>query len=343
MSFSDYLRELAFPLESSATLIALTTFILLLALAWAAGLFGLWLLIVTIPAFLRYLTMVAEARAQGRDAAPPGIEFFSLVGNGWTLFSVVPVLVMAMVVRELGGAYGSFPALIVSFGFAALLPAIIGVLVITHSPLESLDPRAIDRFIHDCGESYWYAPTTAVLIVLVPELLFFLPGWGQIIVEVYLVTAFFAVIGAVTRNADLIEDVEIPDSAEPDAEKVLGAQEGDRIKALNHAYGFISRGNRDGGMRHIYDWLTEDPDPGSAWPWFLEEMLRWEDNYPGLLLAQQYVGRLLEHGDKVSAVKLILRCRMLNERFRPLSADLDKAIEAAEFCQNLDLAKALSQ
>ena len=50
------------------------------------GLLGIWLAIATIPAFLRYLTMIAEARAQGRDAAPPGIEYFSLVGNVWTLF-----------------------------------------------------------------------------------------------------------------------------------------------------------------------------------------------------------------------------------------------------------------
>ena len=50
-------------------------------------------------------------------------------------------------------------------------------------------------------------------------------------------------------------------------------------------------------------------------------MLRWADVYPGLLLAQQYLGRLLEAGDEVAAIKLILRCRLIDETFRPLSAD----------------------
>ena len=343
MSLGDYLQELAFPLASSATLIALTSFTLLIALAWAAGLLGLWLLIVTVPAFLRYLTMVAEARAQGREASPPGIEYFSLVGNGWTLFSVIPVLAMAMIVREVDSAFGGVPALVVALGLAAVLPAIIGILVMTHSPLESMDPRAIDRFIHHCGEGYWYAPTTAVLIVLVPELLFFLPVWAQIIVEIYLVTAFFAVIGAVTRCANLMEDIEIHDAIEPEVDRVLAIQKGERAKVLDHAYGIISRGNRDGGLRHIYAWLANDPDPDSAWPWFFDQMMHWEDTYPGLLLAQQYVGRLLDHGDNVSAVKLMLRCRMVNDQFRPLSADVEKAIEAAKACRNEELATLLSR
>ena len=343
MSIRDYLRELAFPLESSSALIALATFMLLIALASAAGLFGMWLAIVTVPAFLRYLTMITEARARDREAAPPGIEYFTLVGNVWTLFPVIPVVTAGYLVVETGEAFGVLPAMILAMGFAALLPAIVGVLVITHSPLQSLNPTAIDSFIRRCGDSYWYAPTTAVFIVLVPELLFFLPSWLQLILEVYLVAAFFAVVGAITREAKLLDDVDIPDPLEPDPEKVLEAQQGDRVRVLNHAYGFASRGNRDGGLQHIYNWLLEDPDPDSAWPWFFEQMLGWEDTYPGLLLAQQYLGRLLEHGDKVAAVKLMMRCRRVNDRFRPLSADLDRAIAAARDTGNEDLVGALSR
>ena len=75
----------------------------------------------------------------------------------------------------------------------------------------------------------------------------------------------------------------------------------------------------------------------------LQQMLRWEDSYPALLLAQQYLGRLLDNGDKVAAVKLMLRCRLVDETFRPLRADLEKAIEAAKACDNPDLAEALSR
>lgn len=341
MSPRDYLRELAYPASSSSTLIALVTFVVLIGVALLAGLFGIWLVVATIPAMLRYLTMIAEARARDAEAAPPGIEYFTIVGNAWTLFPVVPVLVMAYLVNEMGATFGDLPATFVALGFAALLPAIIGVLVITHSPLQSIDLRAIDRFIRGCGVAYWYAPATAVLIVLAPTLLGFAPVWVQIIVEVYFVAAFFAVIGAVTRQSKLFDEVDIPDAIEPDIEKVLAGLESERIKVVNHAYGFASRGNRDGGLEHIYDWLLKDPDPDAAWSWFLDQMLRWEDTYPALLLAQQYVGRMLEHNDRVAAVKLMLRCRFVNVDFRPLTADLPAAIAAAEACQNKELADAL--
>jgi hypothetical protein len=72
-------------------------------------------------------------------------------------------------------------------------------------------------------------------------------------------------------------------------------------------------------------------------------MLRWEDSYPGLLLAQQYLGRLLGNGDQLGAVKLMLRCRLVDEAFRPLSADLPQAIAAAEACNNGELAEILSR
>ena len=72
-------------------------------------------------------------------------------------------------------------------------------------------------------------------------------------------------------------------------------------------------------------------------------MLCWEDSYPGLLLAQQYLGRLLASGEQVAAVKLLLRCGSIDEAFRPLSADLPRAIAAAEACNNPELAETLSR
>ena len=53
MSLRDYLRELAFPVSSSTTLIALVTFFLLIGLVRLAGLFGIWLAAATIQAFLQ--------------------------------------------------------------------------------------------------------------------------------------------------------------------------------------------------------------------------------------------------------------------------------------------------
>ena len=59
MTPREFLEELAYPASSGSTLVALVTFVLLITLAEWAGLLGLWLMVVTVPAFLRYLTMIA--------------------------------------------------------------------------------------------------------------------------------------------------------------------------------------------------------------------------------------------------------------------------------------------
>jgi hypothetical protein len=342
MSPREYLRELAFPATSTTTIFALIAFFILLWLALAAGLFGLWLAIVTIPALLRYLTMIAEARAGGIDTAVPGIEFFTLVGQWWTLFPTVLVIALAWLFRFTGHVVGEPAAMLVLVGGAILLPAPVGILVATHSPIASLDPRGIGQYIGDAGAGYWYAPATLVLSAVVTVLPDFLPMWALALVALYLSAASFAVIGAVTRQIGLVERVDIADASEPDPDRILETEARERARALTHAYGFASRGNRDGALAHIYDRLASDPDPDVAWPWFLEQMLAWDDPFPGLLLAQQYLGRLLELGDELAAVKLMLRCRMLHDGFRPLSADLPAAIDAARSRGNEELVAALS-
>lgn len=343
MSPRDFFRELAYPAGSSSTLIALATFVLLILLAMKAGMLGVWLAIAVVPAYLRYLTMISEARASGRDASPPGGEYFTLVGNAWTLFPVIPVLLFGWLSVETAQRLGPAAALVPALLGAAVLPAVIGVLVITHSPLQSIDPRAIVRFVRGCGVSYGYAPLAATLVIALPMMLDFLPAWATSLLEVYLLAAFFAVVGAVTRSAGLVDEVALPDDAAPDTDELRAAEVADRTRVLNHAYGLASRGNRDGGLEHIYTALRDDPDADEAWRWYFAQMLKWEDNYPGLLLAQQYLGRLLAQGDDVNAVKLMLRCGLIDKAFRPLSADLPRAIAAAQACNNPELAEALSR
>jgi hypothetical protein len=343
MTPREFLDELAYPARSGAALVAIITFALLMSLARAAGMLGIWLAIATIPAFLRYLTMIAEARAQGRDAAPPGIEYFTLVGNVWTLFPVIPVFIIASLAGASRDAFGDVAAMAVAAVFALVFPAIVAVLVITHSPLQSVDPRALYRFIRRCGRSYWYAPAAAMAAIVVSTLLQSLPYVVLNVVEIYLLVVLFAVTGAVTRGSDLFREVDLPEPAGPERDKQVRSLARQRAKVLNHAYGLVSRGNLDGGLEHIYGWLVEDPDPDGAWRWCYEQMLLWEDRYAALLLAQQYLGRLLAHGDRVGAVKLMLRCRLVDQAFRPLSADLPQAIAAARACNNPELADVLSR
>lgn len=115
----------------------------------------------------------------------------------------------------------------------------------------------------------------------------------------------------------------------------------ERTKVLNHAYGFISRDNRAGGLDHVYQRIVIDPNPDSAWAWFLNQMLLWEVSDAALDFSQQYLRRLLYKEDHVAAVKLMLRCRLINESFQPLAEDRPLALVAAEHCQNDELIKFL--
>jgi len=343
MSFREYLEELSFPARSLGMMMSLITFFLLLSLAKLASLLGIWLAVAVLPALFRYLVMIAEARARGEDAQPPGAEFFTLVGNFWTLFPAIPAVLYALGYQYVATESGPATAAAFAFGAGAIVPAMMAVLVITHSPLQSLNPVAFFTLIMETGNAYWYAPLTLLLVFFVPQLLGWLPDFLQTFAMLYLLFAFYAVTGAITREKNLIDDVYIDDPLEPEVEKQVSDLEKTRVGVLSHAYGFVSRGNREGGLKHVYAWLQQDPDPDAAWAWFFEGMMNWENNDSALYFAQQYVARLLATNDPLRANKVILRCRTINERFRPFADDLPAAIDAAERCGNRELAESLKR
>lgn len=344
MSFTDYFRELTFPARSLGTAVALVTFYLLQQLISLASYFGIWLALMVVPALFRYLILLSQARARGVEADPPGIEYFSLIGNGWTLFPVVPAALLIWGSYFIGENYGASAAGLFFLAAVAIVPAMMAVLIITESPLQSFNPFALATLVRECGPGYWWGPVTLLglpfFAVLLNKLM---PSWMQSMAVLYLVFAFYAVTGAVIREKKLIEEVYIEDPVEPDVEKQIADLEKERTFNLSHAYGLVSRGNRQGGLAHIYKWLQSDPDPDMGWEWFCARMLQWEDPRHALFYAQRYLSRLLAQNDSIKVCKLILRCRLVDDTFRPLAEDLPGAIEAAEQCGNRELANALKR
>jgi hypothetical protein len=343
MNITEYLRELAYPARSLGTMISFITFYLLVSLVSAAGLLGIWLAVPVVPALFRYLTMLARARARGVEAAPPGIEYFTLVGNWWTLFPAIPAIIVAVGWRLLADSYGPGAGVLFGLLAAAVVPAMMSVLVITQSPVQSLNPLALITLVRECGAGYWLAPLTLILVFIVPAVLGWLPNWLQSLMELYFIFAFYSVTGAIMRSKKLIDEVYIDDPLEPAVETQLSDLDTQRTMILNHAYGFVSRGNREGGLGHIYMWLQEDPDPEPAWSWFFEQMLRWEQGQSALFFAQRYLSHLLAVDEPVKAVKLVLRCQLVDETFRPFREDFPATIDAALHCDNTALADALKR
>lgn len=339
---SEILRAVVYPVTESSVLIPLVVFWLLISFALWGGLLGLFFLfLIVIPAVIRFQMIVLEARARSATPATPDIGFFNWFGNAWTLFPFVTVSALTLATVLLGQEFGTAWAILPVLFAAAFFPASIAVLAITHSPLQSLNIVALGRLWKKCRSTFWV--TALFLIIaswLAVEALTLAFTWASL-VWLLLSFAFFSLVGSLIEPYGLIEDIDIPAPLEQDADLVATELEGARTDVLNHAYGFISRGNREGGFHHLFDWIEKDPDPVAAWDWFFAQMLRWENPRPALFFAQHHIHDHLRHGEQVPAVKLIMHCRLIDDRFRPFHDDMAAAIAACDACNNPQLAAIL--
>jgi len=340
---AEIAREIAYPLSSAAVLMSTALVFLLLEFAASGGLLGLFLALLVLPALFRYLMRILDSRARGQDPGPLVVEDLLWFESAWSVFLVVHVAVLIYATYIAGSLYGFAAMLAVDTVLAAVIPASLAVLAITRSPLQSLNPRSVAGLIGRTGTSYWILPTYFLLTVVFVWWLhtLSLPDIAVELLSYYLIIAFFALIGGVVQPHAFHEEVGIPDPVEPDQETMDAQLHLERVAVLSHAYGFISRENRAGGFKHIRDWLERDPNPEGAWAWFFDQMLRWEKKEPALVFARTYLTRLLHEGDYVAAVKVMTRCRFVNEAFLPLADDRELAREAAEHCQNEDLMRVL--
>lgn len=343
MAPRELAKEIAYPLTDLTVLLAMAGFALLAALAQAAGILGLWLAILLVPAFFRYLLALLEARANGRPAPVAGIEMFNIAGNLWTLAPLVVIAAAAwggFLLAHQGHVTASRAA-----GVAAslVLPAALAILAITRSPVEALNPLAWWRMVRACGADYASAavlpPLTALLIALLP--LESMPAVVAGLFWSYPAFLLCTLTGAILRGGDVAFQVRIPDPVQAGADEVAAGREAGRRKVLNHAYGFASRGNLDGGLAHARAAISDDPEPDYARRWYFERMLQWESKACALLFAQEYLGWLLAQERDVDALKLLTRCFLVDPAFRPLPDDRDAAVEVARRFHRDDLLRNL--
>ncbi len=337
------LHAVLYPLTSTTVLVPLIVFWLLATFAAWGGLLGLFLMAFVLMATVRFLMMVLEARARGKEPETPGVEFFSLFGDGWNLFPAALVLLSAFLINATGARYGIAAATLVSVIVCVAFPASLAVLAVTRSPLQSINPVAIVKLIGRCGGTLWIAIAFGQVAGWVAYMSNALPSMLASFVQMYLWFAYFALLGTLIEPYKLFDEVGIPAPRERDADEISGDLEKHRVGVLGHAYGFISRDNRDGGFRHIVGEIDRDPDPVQAWSWYFGKMLGWENQQHALFFAQYYIRDALQHGDDVVALKVIMRCRLLDERFRPAREDLPAAIGAAERNGNTELAAVLKR
>ncbi len=337
----DLAKAALLPITELAVLLPLILFAFLITFGLYGGIIGIFLLILLLPPVFRFQMLILEASAKGVSPEPLDAENFSFAGSGWALFPLPLVLFIGWVAFKAAERFGEGGATLVLFIAAWLFPAILAVLAITRSPLQSINPLAIGRLLRTCGGTFWIASVYLFATGWACMQLSGLPALVSIFIQLGLSFSFFSVTGALIEPYGLVDDVYIPDETGPDERDVLGDIEKNRAGILAHAYGFISRDNRKGGFGHIMSEIASDPDPAGAWAWYFDRMLGWEDQNHALFFAQHYVRDALRHGEDVAVVKTIMRGRAVNERFKPFPDDVPAAIAAAERTGNTELAAVL--
>ena len=336
-------RELVYPLTETAVISAMILFTLLTALASLASVVGVWLFVVIIPAFFRYLLYLLEARAKGRVAPILGIELFNWAENFWSLFPLVLIALIGWGTWFIATELSAKAAIIFGVAVFLIFPASMSVLAVTRSPPQSLNPVAVIQLIKACHNDY------VVILVqfgLVSFLLYGLvllgtPKFFLGFAVFYQVVLLFTFTGAVLFNNKIVVQVDIPDALEPGEEELREQLLKNRQDVANHAYGFVSRGNRAGGLQHIRTRIDAEADPDDASRWFFNEMLKWESSDAALFFAQSWLTRLLYRQQSVDALKLVSRCLLENPAFRPLAEDRAEVIELAQQANHDELLRQL--
>ena len=343
MRAAELLRELAYPFTESAIVLAMLFFYALFWLSERAGLVGIGLLIIAVPAYLRYLVQLIEDRAHGRPAPVASIETFSLWSDPWALATLVHVaaIIAAITVLE----YVDVPAadVILAVAAALVLPAAFAVLAVTHSPLQSLNPLAIARMLRACGPIYLVVPATllAVSVLLIALERLGWPDWLANLGTLYVCLLTFSLTGAVLHLRGIIFEVGLEVNDNDDVKTAPEDLEKQRQNVANHAYGFISRGNREGGLAHIRDWLQKEADASAAAQWYFNEMIRWEQQDAALIFGRDCLSHFLHHGEERRALKLISACLHADGRWKPLPDDRPAVMELAEKYSRDDLRRLL--
>lgn len=275
---------------------------------------GILVLILSLPPIFCYLMIILETCAKGKKQHAFDAKFFSWTDSLWTFFPLLLAVALSYLGFLIHGWFGVTGVHVLLVVVSGLLPASIAVLAITHSPLQSMNPIALGRLLKATGESFWLASVYLLVIGWVFVQAEQLPNLAANFVHLFGLFSFAVLTGILLEPFGLVDNVSISESLEASDEEIRGNMGAARGAVLSHAYGIISRGNRDSGLAHIKEWIADDRDPEAAWAWYCNKMLGWENQEHALFFAQHYIHYLLRHGETVPAMKIIMRCRLKRQK-----------------------------
>lgn len=340
---AEVLREILYPLRDPTVLMAIVGFGSLLWLAAAGRWFGLWLAFIVVPAVFRYAIYLLEARAEGKKTLVAGVEIFNIADNLWGIFPLLLLVAFGLLAARVATTLSPLAAQALLLVFLLIYPASMAVLGITRSPSASVNPAALFGVVRACGTDYAWIPLVVGAISAGACLLqiHVLPGFALYFTVLYVFFLFFTLTGAIVNASGVDRKVEFAEPKLRSEEEVARGSEAERKAVATHAYGLISRGNREGGLKHIRNRVVSEDDPNAAVIWFFNEMMRWENKDAALYFGQEAFAHLLHDEKETSALKIVSSCLYAEPSWKPRSEDRQAAIEVAERWGRNDLSGAL--
>jgi hypothetical protein len=305
------------PLSNATVLATAAVYGFFLLLGLRAGLFGIWLLALTMASLWRYCYTVLRAVAQGRpDLPPPDIESMNPIGRWRELvhFALFAGLFVLGGLLELGTA-GRLPGVALLLIATIVFPASAALMGVGMGLVAAVNPVAIAEVIRDLGRSYLDLVVGCICVVAAAALTvgFLLPRFGWLsglagsIVAVWTILAVFALIGSTLRAHKDIFDipgayVPLPDRQAEDRLREWRAE-------LDLAYAAIRSGKVEEGYRNLGRLVDKQSDAVEILYWLFENMIDWEQPQHAFRIAERLAVLLIDRGELAAAMELYLRCR----------------------------------
>lgn len=343
MRLTNNLRAIFAPLTELTILFPILLFWALVTFGIARLPLGVLVLLLCIAPLFRYQSFVVEAYASGKVPGAFDAEYFNWIGTGWTMCPLLLAVLFGVAGVYATDAWGDAGTWLIVVLASGIFPASLAVLAITHSALQALNPLAIFRVYQQTGAEFFIAPTYALVLIWLTLQASSLSLGLSVLTGLFMLFSLASLTGSLIAPHKLVEDVYIPDALEKTESEISADLEKERVASLAHAYGFISRDNREGGFKHIFSEIEKDPDPVAAWTWYFDRMLGWEQPQHALFFAQHCVRDMLAHGEYIPALKVIMRCRLIDAQFKPFREDIPAAVQAAENSGNIELAAVLKR
>jgi hypothetical protein len=304
---------------TSAVLVALVGALILkisVVSAETGFLFAYLLIAVVIWASANHFVEVLEQSARGEGWAVFSIETLATVRSQ---LGVVFLLELAVIVAvfDLLEAFGGVELAWVFAGLVAgALPASVALLAVTRNLLRAIHPLGLLRAAFRMGFPYLGLVLAFTAVGSLVALAYQRRGFLEFLAALYASFWLAYLTGAAVYSRRMVLGLHAPRSPEAKLARELDRLQQVRHRALDYAYGIASRGNLEGALAYINEYVASEAEPLAARQWMYFEMTRWASARPALAFGQRLAADLETAGQPDAAAKMRASCAHLEARLR---------------------------